>query len=563
MDRSLLLSIAFSVIGGLGLFLLGMRYMSDGLQTIAGNRLRRMIGMVTNNRLMATGVGTVVTCVVQSSSITTVMVVGFVNSGLMTLRQAIGVIMGANIGTTITGWIVVLAIGKYGLPILGVSALAFLFSKNEKLRYTGMTVMGIGMIFFGLQLMNDGLRPIRDIPVFVEWFSMFSADTYWGVLKCVLLGCILTFMVQSSSATLAITMTLASTGIINFQTAAALVMGENIGTTITAFLASLGTNTTNARRAAYGHIIFNLGGALWITAFFQIYIKVIQSLIFVDPTAMVVVNGVETYPYVNAGIAAAHTGFNIINTIFFLPLIPAITSLLVKYVPDKKTREKPKLTHLDFFMLETPLMGIEQSRKEIVIMGELNRKMIDGLREVIVQQEPDEEAVARIFKREDILDNMQSEIIMFLTELLGGGLNISQSISDEARRQMRLSDEYETISDYTTNILKLYLRIINAGIVMPEDMRNEMLELHDMVSQYFDIINDANATRQKTVLTKSLPNGDYITEKFRDLRSRHLVRISETKIDPMLSTVFADILNSYRRVKDHIVNVAEAMTGMK
>ena len=553
---------AFSVIGGLGIFLLGMRYMSDGLQTIAGNRLRRMIGMVTNNRLMATGVGTVVTCVVQSSSITTVMVVGFVNSGLMTLRQAIGVIMGANIGTTITGWIVVLAIGKYGLPIVGVSALIYLFSKNEKLRYTGMTLMGIGMIFFGLQLMNDGLRPIRDIPQFVEWFSLFSADTYWGVMMCVLLGCILTFMVQSSSATLAITITLATTGVINFQTAAALVMGENIGTTITAYLASLGTSTTNARRAAYGHIIFNLGGAVWITTVFQFYIKIIRVVISVDPDHMVLMDGVETFPYVAAGIAAAHTGFNVINTLFFIPLVPAITKLLTRVVPEKSTFEKPKLTHLDFFLLETPMMGIEQSRKEIVIMGELNRKMLDGLRSIVSDSEPDHQVVKDIFRREEILDNMQSEITLFLTELLGGG-NIPHSLSEEARRQMRLADEYETISDYIATITKLRLRILNADVSIPDLMKSEIGQLHELVSTYFDVVNTSNATRKRATLTSALPNGDHITEKFRDLRTRHLTRLSEAKCDPMLSTVFPDILNGYRRVKDHIMNVAEVLNGVK
>ncbi|MDO5577104.1 MAG: Na/Pi symporter, partial [Fibrobacter sp.] len=262
MDTNMMISMIFSIVGGLGVFLLGMRNMSDGLQAVAGDHLRKLIGIVTNNRLLATGVGTLVTCVIQSSSVTTVMTVGFVNSGLMTLQQAIGVIMGANIGTTITGWILVLSVDQYGLPLLGITAFIFLFSRNEKVRYFGMTLMGIGMIFFGLQLMKDGFKPIRDIPQFVEWFHVFSANTYFGVLKCALVGCVLTLVVQSSSATLGVTMGLASTGVINFETAAALVLGENIGTTITAFLASLGT-TTNAKRAAYAHIVFNVLGVLW------------------------------------------------------------------------------------------------------------------------------------------------------------------------------------------------------------------------------------------------------------------------------------------------------------
>ena len=239
----------FSLIGGLGIFLLGMKNLSEGMQAIAGNGLRRLISMVTTNRLTATSVGVLVTVVVQSSSITTVMVVGFVNGGLMNLAQAIGVIMGANIGTTITGWILVLKIGKYGLPLLGLGAFGYLFSKSDRYRYFFMTFMGVGMVFFGLATMKAGCAFIKEMPAFEKWLYTFQATSYWGVLKCMFVGCVLTVMVQSSSATLGLTIALAFNGTIGYQTAAALVLGENIGTTITALLASLGA-TTNAKRAA-------------------------------------------------------------------------------------------------------------------------------------------------------------------------------------------------------------------------------------------------------------------------------------------------------------------------
>ena len=275
------LELIFQLLGGLGIFLLGMKSMSDGMQAVAGSSLRRLIGVVTNNRLAATLVGIFVTCVVQSSSITTVMVVGFVNSGVMALSQAIGVIMGANIGTTITGWILVLKIGKYGLPILGAAAFGYLFSKNERRRYTAMAIMGVGMVFFGLELMKDACAIIKQMPDFEAWFSLFKADTYLGVLKCALVGCVMTTLVQSSSATLGITISLASQGVISYETAAALVLGENIGTTITALFASLGA-TTNARRAAYFHVIFNMLGVLWITAIFSWYVKLVPQIVDVD-----------------------------------------------------------------------------------------------------------------------------------------------------------------------------------------------------------------------------------------------------------------------------------------
>ena len=243
MESSLFFVIAAEVVGGLGVFLLGMKNMSEGLQAVSGDRLRKMISAVTSNRFMGVLVGLLVTCLVQSSSVTTVMVVGFVNSGIMTLMQAIGVILGANIGTTITGWILVLHIGKYGLPMLGIAAFFFLFSKKDRLRYIGMTIMGVGMVFFGLELMKNGFKPLRSHEEFSAWFHAFQATSYLGIIKCALVGCVLTMVVQSSSATLGITIGLASTGVIEFQTAAALVMGENIGTTITAWLASLGTTT--------------------------------------------------------------------------------------------------------------------------------------------------------------------------------------------------------------------------------------------------------------------------------------------------------------------------------
>ena len=313
MDFTTLIGMIFTLVGGLGIFLLGMKNMSDGMQAVAGNSLRRLIGAVTNNRFLAITVGVIVTCIVQSSSITTVMVVGFVNSGVMGLAQGVGVIAGANIGTTITGWILVLKVGKYGLPLLGFAAFAYLFSKGERWRYWAMFLMGVGMVFFGLEIMKDACAIIKEMPDFEAWFAKFNADTYLGVLKCAAVGCILTTLVQSSSATLGITISLATQGIISYPTAAALVLGENIGTTITAYLASLGA-TTQARRAAYFHVIFNLFGVLWITFIFQWYIRFIQSIIGVDVGEAVMVDGVASFPHVVAAIAATHSIFNITNT---------------------------------------------------------------------------------------------------------------------------------------------------------------------------------------------------------------------------------------------------------
>ena len=344
LDSKIIQKMIFSLLGGLGIFLLGMRFMSDGIQKIAGPSLKKCIKMVTNNRVLACIAGVFLTVLVQSSSVTTVMAVGFVNSGIMALNQAIGVILGANIGTTITGWVIALKIGKWGLPILGIAAFTYLFNKKEKIKFISMAIMGVGMVFFGLELMKGGFKPMKELQEFEKAFTYFDASTYFGVLKCALVGCILTVIVQSSSATLGITIALATTGVIPFETAAALVLGENIGTTITAFLASIGAST-NAKRAAYFHIFFNLVGVFWITLIFHNYMDFItwfmgrfKDITDINASVIEVVDGKEvlTFPYMTAGIAMVHTIFNVANVVFFLPLTGIAANVLTKLLKTRK-----------------------------------------------------------------------------------------------------------------------------------------------------------------------------------------------------------------------------------
>ena len=278
MNVGLVPEMVFHVVGGLGIFLLGMKYMQQGLQVVAGDSIRRMINAVTANRFLAVGIGLFITTLVQSSSVTSVMVIGLVNSELMALTGAIGVIIGANIGTTITGWILALKIGQYGLPLLGLAAFGWLFIKGERLRYSALAMLGIGMVFFGLELMKDGFEPVSDLPEFASMFQLFEATDYLGVLKSALVGCGVTLVIQSSSATLGMTIALANTGVIDFQTAGAVVLGTNVGTTVTAYLASLGADDINAKRTAYFHILFNVAGVAAITALFlPVYLPFIDN----------------------------------------------------------------------------------------------------------------------------------------------------------------------------------------------------------------------------------------------------------------------------------------------
>lgn len=560
MDVSSFFSIAFNSIGGLGIFLVGMRYMSDGLQAVAGDRLRKLIGAVTDNRVMGLLVGLLVTCIVQSSSITTVMTVGLVNSGFMSLMQAIGVIFGANIGTTITGWILVLNIGKYGLPILGLSSFFFLFSKKDTVRYVGMALMGIGMIFFGLELMKDGFSPLRSNEGFRAWFHAFDAHTYPGILKCVLVGCVLTVIVQSSSATLGITMGLAASGVIPFTTAAALVLGENIGTTITAYLATLGATTT-AKRAAWAHIMFNVIGTTWFVIFFPVMTSLVVRIIGHDPNTMVLKNGEEVYPFILGGIAMVHSGFNIVNSILFLPFAGVLAWMVERLIPDRGKKEVHRLEYLDVHNALTPALGVVQSREQIVNMGEATEKMFGYLGSIMNSPGGNDDLEEKLFRREQILDQMQKEVVIFLGKLLGG--EVPHEVIDEARGQIRMADEYETLSDYQANVLKGLIKMHKNELVLSEEGLKDLTSLHNAVADYVHMINEAVRADNKDIMTRARADGDQVTRLMKQIRKRHLQRLSANEVTPLKSLIYMDILNHYRRMKDHAFNVAEVVGGEK
>ncbi|MBN2694630.1 Na/Pi cotransporter family protein [bacterium] len=550
MSFSMIIEIIVSVIGGLGIFLLGMHNLSNGLQNAAGERLRWMIGKVTHNRISGALIGTGVTTLIQSSSITTVMVVGFVNAGIMTLSQSIGVIMGANIGTTITGWILVINIGKYGLPILGFFAIINVFSRKERVKFISAALMGLGMIFFGLEAMKNGFKPMTKVPEFVEMFHAFSADTYFGVLKCILTGAILTMIVQSSSATLGITISLATTGMIPFETAAALVLGENIGTTITAYLASLGTQT-NAKRVAFAHILFNILGVTWVFILFFPYMAIITKIIGANPNSFELIDGVKSFPYIAAAIASVHTIFNITNTLLFLPFTKQLEKLLIKLIKDKPQKEETHLTQLDKRMFESPILIIEQSHLEISKMGHIIDDMFDNLDEFL-QKDSDSKT---IFEKEDEIDIRQKEVSIFLMELLSK--QITTKIAFEANMQLGIADEYESVSDYLRDIAKLKLKLKDNSLSLTEEKLADLSLLHKKIKEYFIFMRKAVDSNDKAVIKQAFDISAEITKCFKELRKKHLDRIAQTPINPLLSTVYTDMLNAYRRVKYHIFHISE------
>jgi phosphate:Na+ symporter len=561
-----LLTMAMSVIGGLGIFMLGMKYMSEGMQAVAGNSLRRMISLVTNNRLLATGTGTAVTVLVQSSTVTTVIVIGLVNAGLMQLYQAIGVILGANIGTTITGWILVLKIGKYGLPMLGAAALVYLFARRDRPRFIAMGIMGMGMVFFGLELMKDGFAPMKDLPMFVEAFAWFAADSYWGVLKAAMVGCVLTLLVQSSSATLAITIGLAATGVIPFTTAAALVLGENLGTTITIVIASVGANTAS-KRAAAAHVLFNAIGVLWITAIFPWYSRLVartvESVHGADPLTMTVAGFADPLEYaavMTAGIALTHTGFNVTNVALFLPFLRPYARLLERMFPDPRVKEVARLKRLDTRGVSASVLGLEQSRGEVVLMGRSVLAMCDWIRQLGYNHAWEERTVLKAYQREEELDDTHREVVAYITDMLDA--TVPHGVADEGRQQLRIAHEYESASDRLASVLRNFERLRAKRLALAPEQQEGLLELHDQVTEFLRDVSTAYAERRPLEPTVAHTTSTAVTRRVKQLQNDQLQRMVESTVDPVVSMTFTGLLTDYRRIRAHAYNIHEATSGI-
>ncbi|MHD0317851.1 Na/Pi cotransporter family protein [Fusobacterium sp. THCT1E2] len=535
------LDIIFNVLGGLGIFLYGMDSMSSGMQKLAGQRLKKILALLTTNRIMAILMGMGVTMLVQSSSVSTVMTIGFVNASLLTLKQALGVIFGANIGTTITGWILVLNIGKYGLPIVGAGAILYMFLKGDRAKTKALTFMGLGMIFLGLQLMSNGLKPIRSMPEFVSMFHMFSADTYFGVIKVAAIGALITAVVQSSSATLGITITLAVQGLIDYPTAVALVLGENVGTTITAILATLNANV-NAKRAAYAHTIINTLGVIWVTAVFPYYLKFLSN--FGSPEANITM-----------AIATAHTMFNVTNVIIFTPFIGVMADLLTKIVKDDGKKDE-RVTKIDFLMLKTPSVVVGQTKTEILTMGKYIEEMFGTLDNIYVNDEfITEEKVAQMRKIENDLDLFQKEITDANFVILNK--NITDKMKMDTRNNLEICDEYETISDYLMRVTNSLKKLQDNAINLTEDEKTTLKEFNEETRELFRNVNTAYALKNKEILMKAVIKANKITEKYREAKHIHLQDGGQENPIAMLTTSYMDILNHYRRVRDHIFNIIE------
>lgn len=536
------LDVLFKVVGGLGLFLYGMENMSSGMQKIAGDRLKKILAALTTNRIMAILMGIFVTGLAQSSSVSTVMTIGFINASLLTLQQGLGIILGANVGTTITGWLLALNIGKYGLPIVGFAAITFMFLKGEKSRTRALTVMGFGFIFLGLELMSTGLSPLRELPEFINLFHSFKADTFFGVVKVAAVGALLTGIVQSSAATLGITITLASQGLIDYPTAVALVLGENVGTTVTALLASIGASS-NAKRAAYAHTLINVIGVVWATALFRPYLGVLEH--FADPAINI-----------GTAIATAHTMFNVFNVILFIPFVGYLAKFLCTIVKDDDNGVV-KVTKLSSLMVTLPNVIIGQTKTEVLTMASNIKEVFFKLEELYYNESKLEVYCDEINAIEEKLDLYEKEVSDANFTILNKGLQASYV--EETRGNLITCDEYETISDYLARIANGLMRLKKDDVSLTNERKEILQKLNHMVFDFFDDINKAYDTKDRELFMLSIQKYTAIKNLYKEARKDHFDKetLNDETIPAKLSTGYMDILNYYRRATDHIYNIIE------
>ncbi|MBQ3342839.1 MAG: Na/Pi cotransporter family protein [Kiritimatiellae bacterium] len=556
------ISILVMVGGGLGTFLLGMKHLSEGLQAVSGSGLRRFMSLATTHRLAGVGTGVISTVIVQSSSIITVMVVGFVSSGLMNLSQAINVIIGSNIGTTATAWLIAFApdVKMLGLCVVLVGAALYFFQRNERLHNLGLAFMGLGCIFMGLYWMKEGMEPVRSMPEVVDAFRSLDATTAWGLAKCVLVSLAFTAVVQSSAATTAIAMTLAQQGLLSFEAAAATVFGMNIGTTMTAWLAAF-NGSAAARQTALAHTLFNVVGTILLIPFFVPAILPLATSFFPHYADAVTTNGVTTYPHMAAPMAAVHTIFNVITTLFFLPFtrqFARFVSRVIKAPP----AEKPHLSALKMSSYISPVIACDQALLEVGFMRDSGLELLAGLKGVLAGTATDS-AEEHILHREEVLDNVQREITEFLGKIMVK--RAPTEVSDRIGRLLRLSDELESVSDEAAAILKATRRLRKGGQNFSEQSCQTLLGIHEIVFSLAETVSGLiKSPRPRFDLAALQANSHDIGGRIHDARRNQLDRVGPDDPDsPVRVLAELDILNAYERIRSCYINMAETLAGRK
>ena len=539
-----------SLIGGLSLFLFGMNVLGQALERRAGNKLRTLLGRLTTNRMSGFLTGLGVTAVIQSSSATTVMVVGFVNSGLMTLSQAINVIMGANVGTTVTAWILSLSGIDSGnmivqlfkpssfTPILALVGIIFyMFCNNSKKKDTGTILLGFATLMFGMETMSAAVSGLRDVPAFQELFIMFR-NPVLGVLA----GALLTAIIQSSSASVGILQALAVTGQVSFGAAIPIIMGQNIGTCVTAMISSVGANK-NAKRAAFVHLSFNIiGTVVWLTVF--CIIKALFAPALLNQSASLV------------GIAVAHSVFNVLCTILLLPMAGFLEKLAQRVVPDAK--EPEVRTELDERLLVTPPLALENCRKVSITMAETSAA---ALKEGLICLRSYDSALAEAIREKESKTDYYEDILgTYLVKLSGS--QISENDSSEATKLLKVIGDFERISDHALNLLESAEELQQKGLAFTESAAKELEILSAAINEILDLSTNAFIYNDLESASKVESLEQVIDGLKEQMRTRHILRLQKGECSIDAGFVWSDLLTNLERTSDHCSNIAGCVLDM-
>ena len=554
------LMISLKLLGALGLLIYGMRMMSDALQKLAGPQLRHILARMTTNRLTGMLTGAFVTSAVQSSSATTVMTVSFVSAGLLTLGQAISVIMGANIGTTLTAWIMSLG---YNVDLTSVVFPAFFVGMvliyKKRHRFIGDFLFGIAFMFLSLVMLSSAGKEmdLEHNEAVVSFFASFDTDNYWTILSFLAIGTIITCIVQSSAAVMAITILLCSTGVLPIYLGIALVMGENIGTTATANLAALGANT-QARRAALAHLLFNVFGVIWVLCVFYPFVDLVCGLVGYDPAKS---GQTALLPVV---LATFHTCFNVTNTAILIGFIPQMERVVCKLLPDKAQPEQEefRLLYIQANLMQTPEISVLQAQKETGHFAQRVQQMFGLVRSLL--EEKDDEAFAATFKKveqqEDITDKMEIEIARYLEQVSDN--HLSDITKMKVRQMLREISELESIGDACYNLA----RTLNRRHESDHDFTPER---YDQLRQMMQYADDA-LTQMNVVMTGHSHEHDIrdtyrIENDINQLRQRlkadNVRAVNNKEYDYAIGTMFNDIINECEKLGDYVVNVVQARFG--
>ena len=537
----------FRFAGGLGMFLYGMNVMADGLQKSAGDRMKHLLEFLTRNRVMGILVGAGVTAIIQSSSATTVMVVGFVNAGLMTLVQAVGVIMGANIGTTITAWLVsmsewgaVLKPEFFAPLLIGIGGFMLLFAKKEKAKDVSEILIGFGVLFVGLSFMSDSITPYRDAPIFSEAFRILGSNPILGILT----GLVVTAVIQSSSASVGILQTLAANGVVNWSSAVFITLGQNIGTCVTALLSSLGANRT-AKRAAVIHLLFNVIGAV----VFGIGMFVIFSF-----------NRVWAGAQVNSvGISIFHTVFNILNTVILYPFANTLVKLSGVLVKEPVTQEEEEtgedgacgLPHLDSRLLETPSFAVEGAVKEVVRMGELALLHMQTVFDAV--RTGNRKWVDKAFQIEQTMNKYEKQMVEYLAQLSKGSLTERQRLT--VGNLVYTVSDLERIGDHCDNIAELAQSMIQDDLSFSQEAMKGFEEITELAMDSVKAAVLARETERMAYVQQVIQIEDEIDDLEEDLRTEHIDRLARNECSAAKGVFFLDMLSNIERIADHANNI--------